>query len=120
MKRWHVIASGFLFVAGNATWRFVKTYPYGEPKLFWFPLAIFLAVLVAYAGSDRRKETPPTFTQKTLLGYFVTLALGNIIKQAFYTEGIFQWNDYIFGAVVTVALIITLTIKWVTRKSGKK
>ena len=108
--------SGFLFVVGNATWRLAN-----EPKLFWFPLGIFIAVLVIYAAKDQPKnKRNATFVEKTLLGYFVTLAWGNIIKQAFYTEGL-QINDYIWGLVVTLVMIITI-IAWAIRKRrfGKK
>jgi hypothetical protein len=110
--RW-VIISAFLFTIGNAIWKPIG----GIEKVFWIPLGLFLWALVMYVHNDPRNKN--TYV-KIILLYFAVLASGNIIKQAFYQDGMLQINDYVWGIGATIILIIRLL--WATRKqhSGRK
>jgi len=109
---WDAI-SGACFVVGNVTWKF-----FNEPKIHWVPLSVFLFLLTVCVRSDYVKKN----TRKDAKGLYlwvtwlVILAAGNVVKQVFYSEKIKQINDYAFGGLVTIWLIINL-IRWEIRKS---
>lgn len=105
-----IIISGIAFTIGNVLW---DKFGIDEPKLFFVPLAVFIASLLSYAMSKLEKGIT-----RLLVQYLFILSLGNIVKQLFYSEQIKQINDYIFGGVVTVWLFLTLikTKQWETKK----
>ncbi len=93
-----VIASGFLFMAGNIGYSFGMS-----EKAFWVPLALHILCLVHYISSKVKKPV-----EKLYLKYFTVLAWGNLIKQLFYTDSIKQINDFILGGIATIVLIVKL------------
>jgi hypothetical protein len=111
LRTW-VVISGIVFVIGNATWRLVH-----EPKLFWLPLGIFLWALVLYVVKVPRNASP---IMRYSLIYLVLLASGNIVKQAFYDNGILQINDYVLGGILTIVLLILIAWEIVKRHYGTK
>lgn len=124
MSRKLIILSGFGFVIGSVLWNVTD-----EAKLFWIPLGIFLLMLISYAVKSHEIKDIKT---KYCLWYLEILASGNIVKQSFYTENIFQWNDYLWGGICSFGLVFMLARnyliqrkknkKWATRikQSGKK
>lgn len=108
-----IIISGFGFTIGNVIW---DKFGINEPKLFYVPLAVFLLLMILYikkSVSEREKITHFFLTS------LVLLAAGNLIKQLFYTENIKQLNDYLFGGLIFLWLLINLTIKirWGTKNN---
>ena len=110
MIRW-IIITGFLFTIGNVVWIY-----FGDPKLFYVPLAVFLFLLLY---NCLKPVTKITKAQEVFLSYFILLAGGNIVKQLFYTDKIKQINDYVWGGIVTAWLIYKL---WSIQRqqSGRK
>ncbi len=52
-----------------------------------------------------------------MVDYFWLLALGNLVKQIFYnSRTVKEVNDYWWGGLVTLWLIINLIRLWVTQK----
>lgn len=104
-----IIVSGFLFTVGNIVWPY-----FNEPKVFYVPLAVFLWLLVYYV----RK----TFTGNRFIKLFLTwlflLAYGNVIKQIFYSPTMSQVNDYLWGSLVSVWLLIMVV--WEINRNGRK
>jgi hypothetical protein len=103
VRKW-VIISGIVFTIGNATWNYI-----GLEKVFWLPLGIFLWVMVVYIANNPKNASHP---MKTGLYYLAALATGNIIKQAFYQDGMFQYNDYVWGICVTIFYLLVLFKDW--------
>lgn len=103
-----IIILNFIFLLSNILWPFI-----GDPKVFYIPLALLLVAFnfQLWKTEDRRFV-------KVFLEYFVLLAIGNLIKQIFYSERLKQLNDYYWLGFLTVYLIIKL---WATRRqlSGK-
>lgn len=99
-----IIISGILFTIGNVIWPL-----FGEPKLFFVPLAVFISLLIWTIKAETPAEHDLTHL---LLKYLLILSFGNIIKQIFYTETIKHINDYVFGAIVTVWLVSKLFNRW--------
>lgn len=108
-----IIIFGVLFTIGNITWQHV-----GDPKVFYVPLALFLWAMCYHIYDTAKKVHAVT---RMFLWYLMLLASGNIVKQVFYTEKIKQINDYIWGSLVTLWLLISI-IRWAIRKqrSGTK
>lgn len=108
MIRWIIIAA-FAFTIGNIVWPMVGKE--GDPRLFFIPLAVMILLLFVYARHTIAVNQPRWV--RNFIDYFVVLAAGNVIKQMFYSEKMKQINDYYFGGLMTLVLIITL---WVNRK----
>lgn len=113
LRIWAIIISGLCFTIGNITWSLCN-----EPRVFYIPLAVFLLLLIYEVHEPTKKKT---VVQLYFIRYFIFLAAGNVVKQVLYNETIDQINDYIWGAIITLILIIAL-IKWAihTHNSGKK
>ncbi len=97
-----VIISAFLFIAGNVSLAF-----HNEYKVFWVPLAFHLLMLTYYIGSKQKDVR-----YRIVFKYLTVLAIGNLIKQIFYTDTIGQINDYVLGGIATIILIVKL---WANR-----
>ena len=109
-----IIAATICFVIGNIVWPF-----FNEPKLFYVPLAVLMA-LYAFDMYKLRKDDSPII--KIWLGWVLLLACGNVIKQVFFSDLMKQINDYVWGGLITLWLIISIILKWETRKQqhGRK
>lgn len=103
-----VIISGILFTIGNIVWK-----DYGDPKLYYAPMALFLLLLVVQVT---RTYTGSSEYIKAFLVWLVALAAGNFIKQLFYTEKVAQIADYWWGGVITGLLILSLCYLWLTTR----
>lgn len=108
-----MIIFGVLFTAGNIVWPF-----FNEPKLFYVPLAIFISIMLRYILSTLAERSYPV---RMLVLYLFILSCSNVVKQVLYTDKIKQINDYFFGAVATLWLLIMI-IRWaiLRQHSGKK
>lgn len=107
------ILSGFLFTIGNIIW---NKFGLNEPKIMYVPLSIFLFLLVFNLRISQRKED---VYKKIFLTYLLLLAGGNVIKQVFYSDSLKQVNDYIFGGLVTIWLIVNLILCRTRQNYGK-
>lgn len=110
------IISAIAFTIGNLTW---NKFGINDPRVFYIPLSLYLWASAFYIRKISFKQHPVIVY---LLDYVLLLASGNVIKQIFYySEDIKQINDYAFGALATIWLIIML-IKWAihTNSSGRK
>lgn len=107
---WAVIISGILFTVGNIVWLH-----YGDPKLYYVPMALFLLLLLVQVT---RWYTGRSKYVKAFLLYLVALAGGNLVKQLFYTDAVKIFTDYWWGGVVTVLLIISLCYLWLTTRKS--
>lgn len=105
MTRW-VIISAFGFLIGNILWPFVD-----EEKVYFVPLAVLLLVLFLYVR--KTVALNESTTVRIFIDYFVVLAAGNVLKELLFNPTVKELNDYWFGGLVTLVLIITL---WVNRK----
>lgn len=105
-----IIILNFIFLLSNILWQYV-----GDPKAFYIPLAL---LLVAF-NFQLWKTFEGSRYVKAFLEYFVLLAIGNLIKQIFYSDTLRVANDYYWGGFLTVYLIIKL---WLIRKQvpGKR
>lgn len=95
-----IIAAGLCFTIGNVVWPL-----FNEPKLFFVPLAVFISLLIVAVKKNIQSSGKyiPLF-----MNYLLLLSYGNIIKQVLYSDRMEQINDYIWGGLVTVWLIIKL------------
>lgn len=105
MIRW-VIISAFCFLIGNIIWPFVD-----EEKVYFIPLAVMILVLFLYVRKKIALNESKAI--RLLIDYFVVLAAGNVLKELFYNPTIKELNDYWFGGLCMLVLIISL---WVNRK----
>lgn len=106
-----IIASGMLWWIGNIIWDKFGMY---EPKLFYVPLSIFITVMILYIKksiSEREKRLHIIFQ-----GMFA-LAIGNVVKQVFYSDKIKQINDYWFAGLVFI-ITLYLLIQCPTQKKN--
>lgn len=108
------ILFGFLFTIGNIMWDKLGL---NEPKIMYVPLSIFLFLLLFNLRISQRKED---VYKKVFVTYLLLLAAGNIIKQIFYSDSIKQINDYVFGGLVTIWLIVNLILCLTKQHYGKK
>jgi Na+/citrate or Na+/malate symporter len=96
------------FTVGNVVWPI-----WGEQKLFYVPLSVFLLSLVLEVKSHYKANG----FRNLLLKYLTLLAWGNVVKQVFYNPHLAQINDYVWGGIVTAWLIYkSVKLKWATRK----
>lgn len=116
MRRRVALVAGISFVFGNVLW---DKFGWYEPKIMYVPLALFLWLLIyeVIEPSKLSLVKPELYFWR----YLFALSIGNIIKQVFYSETIEQINDYIWGGLVTLILLIFL-VKWAIQKQqhGKK
>lgn len=113
MVRFYYI-SGVLFTIGNVTWPY-----FNDPRVFYIPLALFLFMGSWCAKSPSKKNY--TIIDGFFLDYIVLLAGGNIVKQVFYYNNtVSQVNDYIWGLVITIILIIRIIWEIRRQRSGTK
>jgi len=107
-----IIITGILATLGNAFWD-----QFNEPKLFWIPFSVFIMLLMYEVCAKSIKENK---IKKYFLTYLLLLSMGNVVKQVFYNEKMRQWNDYVFGSLLTLILLIFLA--WEIRKQlyGRK
>lgn len=105
-----IIILNFVFLVSNILWVYI-----GDPKAFYIPLALLLVAFNFHLW----KTFEGSRYVKAFLEYFVLLAIGNLIKQIFYSENMRQLNDYYWGGFLSVYLIIKL---WLirTQTSGRK
>lgn len=97
-----IIILNFIFLLSNILWPFI-----GDPKAYYIPLALLLV-----AFNFQLWKTEGRRFVRVFLEYFVLLAIGNLIKQIFYSENLKVLNDYYWGGFLTVYLIVKL---WVTQ-----
>lgn len=108
-----IIIFGVLFTAGNIVWPY-----FNEPKLFYVPLAVFIWLLIVKLMQVSEKEHE---VKRYFITWLFLLASGNVVKQIFYTDRIKQINDYAWGGLCTLVLIIMI-IRWAIlgpRSGGK-
>lgn len=108
------ILFGFLFIVGNIMW---DKFDLNEPKIMYVPLSIFLFLLIFNLRISQRKDE---VYKKIFVTYLLLLAGGNIIKQLFYSDSMKQINDYFFGGLVTIWLIVNLTLCRTKQHYGRK
>lgn len=103
-----VIISGILFTIGNLIWK-----EYGDPRLYYVPLALFLLLLMIQVT---RSYPGKSEYVKCFLVWLVALAAGNFVKQLFYSDKFAVITDHWWGGFVTGLLIISLCYLWLTTK----
>ena len=107
---WAVIITWIMFVLGNVTWPL-----FDEQKVFYVPQAFFFISMLLYIKSKVDNKI-----QSILITYLLLLSFGNLVKQLFYNETLKQINDYVWGGLVTIRLIIKITWTISKQDSGMK
>lgn len=98
-----ILIAAFLFLIGNIIW-----VSYGEPKLFYVPLALLLALFFTDATIHHWRSD---YITKSALIYFTLLSYGWVLKQAVYNETFNFYHDYIWGGLVTLGFVIMLIVE---------
>ena len=98
-----ILIAAFLFLLGN-----IFTSYFNEPKLFFVPLALMVALFFTDATIHNWNGD---YMTRTSLCYFTLLAYGWILKQVFYSEKFNFYHDYIWGGLVTGGFIVMLIIE---------
>ena len=107
------IISGICFTIGNVIWD-----QFDDPRIYYIPLSVFLFISALYVRKTSKSKNKII---NYLLDYLAILALGNIVKQVFYyNDTIKQVNDYIWGGLVTIGLLIMIVWEIRKQKSGKR
>jgi hypothetical protein len=94
------VIAGVCFTIGNVIWPV-----FDEPKLFYVPLAVFITLLIVMLKKNVQTNSKCIHL---IVNYLLLLSYGNIVKQVLYTDEIAQVNDYIWGGLVTIWLLINL------------
>lgn len=84
-------------------------------RLYFVPNSALILALFIYAKKMAKSKSRRI---DFLFDYFILLSAGCVIKELFYESKIIkQLNDYVWGGLLTVGLIIAL---WATRKRKER
>lgn len=103
-----ILISAFLFLLGNIFYS-----SYGEPKLFFVPLALMIALFFTDATIHHWKGD---YITRTTLIYFTALSYGWILKQSVYNETFNFYHDYIWGTLATGGFIVMVIVETIRHK----
>lgn len=104
--KWAVVISALGFTAGNI----YVTEKGGDWKYFYIPLAAMIWFMVVYIQSLEKGWPFRIFMDTVFL-----LSSGYLVKQVFYDyEHFRKQNDYIWGGLIGITLVVELII-WAIR-----